>query len=148
VTSEAHAALRSTGREPRGTIDFYRTSRAMAVHVNVNGLKPGMHALHVHTAACGGSESAADQTLDSEPHTLRATHRFPDDLGMVLADRDGNANQWLRTDALEIEGARGIVGKSVVLHARSSEPKSQPSGGLGEVVACGAIADAGAPTPG
>jgi Cu/Zn superoxide dismutase len=62
---------------------------------------------------------------------------------MVLADRNGSADQWLRTDRLDIDGTRGIVGKSVALHARGREARPQKSGGIGEVVACGTIVAGG-----
>lgn len=141
VTGEARATLRApAGRDLRGTVDFYRTARAMAIHVNVTGAKPGMHALHVHTAACGDAANAADEALDGANRGSRLARRSPPDLGMVLADRNGSADQWLRTDQLDIDGARGITGKSVVLHAHAGESKPQQSGGIGEVVACGMIA--------
>jgi Cu-Zn family superoxide dismutase len=143
VTRRAEATLRTpAGREARGTIDFYRTERAMAIHVHVTGAKPGMHALHIHTAACGEPASAADEALDAASRGSRLARRSPADLGMVLADRDGSADQWLRTDQLDVDGTRGIVGKSVVLHARGAESKLQKAGGIGEVVACGTIAAA------
>jgi Cu-Zn family superoxide dismutase len=148
VTGRAEATLRTpAGREARGTVDFYRTERAMAIHVHVTGAKPGMHALHIHTAACGDPASGADQALDAANRGSRLAPRSPVDLGMVLADRDGTADQWLRTDQLDVEGMRGIVGKHVVLHARGGDSNSQQAGGIGDVVACGTIEAAGAGAP-
>jgi Cu-Zn family superoxide dismutase len=146
VTLVVHVELRGTaGRDVAGSVDFFRTARATAIHVVLTGVKPGMHALHAHESDCGAGPTAADQTLDGDVREAGSrARRGGGDLGNVLADRDGRVDQWLRTDQLPGDAERGLAAKSIVLHMRGSDSISAKTGGIGEAAACGAV---GAPKP-
>ena len=69
----------------------------------------------------------------------RACNQF----GRTGADASGNARlNW--TGKLSLEGADSIIGKSLVVHEKEDDLKTDPAGNSGARIACGAIdADSG-----
>lgn len=62
------------------------------------------------------------------------------DLPNITADEDGIAEIDYTTDALGIgHSSFSVIGKSLVLHAGPSDFTTQPTGGSGDIIACGVI---------
>jgi Cu-Zn family superoxide dismutase len=58
----------------------------------------------------------------------------------LVADATGHALLITDLDGVTLaEGARGILKRSVVIHADPDDYKSQPAGNSGKRVACGVI---------
>jgi Cu-Zn family superoxide dismutase len=54
-------------------------------------------------------------------------------------DAYGNARLTAVLPGLTLEGASGIVGKGVIVHAAPDDFKTQPTGNSGARMACGVI---------
>ena len=68
-----------------------------------------------------------------------AENRHEGDLGNITADASGKAH-YDRVDArLALGGRHSIIGRSVIVHEKADDLKSQPAGNAGARVACGAI---------
>jgi Cu-Zn family superoxide dismutase len=60
------------------------------------------------------------------------------DLGNVTADASGKAHlDW--KGKLSLAGKDSIIGRSVVVHEKEDDLKTDPSGNSGARIACGAI---------
>ena len=58
---------------------------------------------------------------------------------MLETDAYGNAKLVAVLPGLTLEGANGIVGKGVIVHAAPDDFKTQPTGNSGARMACGVI---------
>jgi Cu-Zn family superoxide dismutase len=133
-------------RQVQGSVQFFGGPDGVTVHVQVSGAAAGLHGFHIHESAeCAGAERPEGSlhfNPGGRPHGAPgdASHRrHAGDLGNVLVGGDGTADQWLQNRELTFEGELGIVGRTVVLHAREDDLKSQPDGASGPGVACGVI---------
>jgi len=142
----AFATLKSAAKSTAsGTVFFTKNRNGINVVASISGLKAGRFGFHIHEH---GDCSAADFTSAGDHfNPAGVPHGGPDskarhagDLGNItinsagvgLLNRDFN-------EAMGFTDWTGIIGKSVVLHARSDDEKTQPAGNAGERIACGVI---------
>jgi Cu-Zn family superoxide dismutase len=78
---------------------------------------------------------------ESKPHgNPAAGDHHAGDMPQLEADASGAATLDVTLDTLTIgDGARGIVGRAVVVHKDADDFKTQPTGNSGARVACGVI---------
>ena len=71
---------------------------------------------------------------------IRATARHEGDMGNVEADASGNAKlDYVDHQISLANDAKSAIGRSVVVHAKPDDLKTQPSGDSGARIACGVI---------
>jgi Cu-Zn family superoxide dismutase len=140
----AIAVLHSGDGKVKGTIHFMGHGSSVHVHGTISGLAPGAHGFHVHEF---GDCSAADFTSagshfnpTSEPHAAPTeAKRHVGDMGNVEAKADGTAKVDYMDPKLAFTGAKSILGRAVVVHAKADDMKTQPTGDAGGRLACGVI---------
>ncbi len=155
VTS-ANARLESkSGTRASGVVTFRHNPEydGLRVKVEVAGLKPGKHGIHIHERGDCSAEDAKSAGGHFNPTNRRhgaPTHssHHVGDLGNVEASSDGRVIAELQSDAITFNGETSILGKALIVHAQPDDFASQPAGGAGKRVACGVIkpllqADAG-----
>jgi Cu-Zn family superoxide dismutase len=127
-----------------GRVTFTQKDDYVLVEAVLDGLRPGLHGLHVHEVGdCAGPGALAagghfDPTLHPHgPGAEEASHLG--DLGNVLADAQGHAKLSLRDHWIHISGVNGILGRALIVQADPDDLHTQPSGGGGERIACGII---------
>jgi Cu-Zn family superoxide dismutase len=145
-TAEA-ATTRPAWGKPTGTVTFTQSGEdKVKVAYDLKGLTPGKHGFHIHDK---GDVSAPDLS-SAGPHFNPSKHKHagPDaperhagDLGNVEADSSGNAKGSETVEGITVGGgaANDIVGKSVILHEKADDLKTDPSGNSGGRVAGGVI---------
>jgi superoxide dismutase, Cu-Zn family len=133
------------GNKVSGTVTFTEVEDGVRVRAEITGLTPGNHGFHVHEfgdcSAADASSAGAHFNPTEQPHAAPdAEARHVGDMGNVEADAAGAAelnyvdhNLSLTRDKLS------IIGRSVVVHAKADDLKSQPAGDSGARVACGVI---------
>src|SRR5215471_14089850 len=146
ASSKAIAVLHPTaGSKVNGTVTFTLVADGVQVHAEIEGLTPGKHGFHVHEF---GDCSAADATSagahfnpTNQPHAgPDATGRHEGDMGNVEADALGNAKlDYVDHQISLTNDAKSVIGRSVVVHAKPDDLKTQPSGDSGARIACGVI---------
>jgi len=133
--------------KPTGTVTFTQAGDdKVKVAYDLKGLTPGTHGFHIHEK---GDLSAADFS-SAGPHFNPTKHkhagpksseRHAGDLGNIEADTSGNAKGTVTAEGLSIGSgaANDIIGRSIVVHEKADDLKSDPSGNSGARVAAGVI---------
>jgi Cu-Zn family superoxide dismutase len=127
-----------------GTVQFIPTDKGVRVVARVSNLTPGLHGFHVHEK---GDLSAPDLSSagghfnpEKHQHAAReATQRHLGDLGNIDANSSGVAEVDYVDTQLKLDGADSIIGRSVIVHQKADDLKSQPSGDAGGRIAGGII---------
>jgi superoxide dismutase, Cu-Zn family len=132
-----------SGSQVTGTVTFTKTGDDVQVVGDITGLKPGKHGIHLHEkgdcsapdAASAGAHFNPGQHKHGGPVTAE---RHAGDLGNIEADADGKAHiDW--KGKMSLSGTDTIIGKSLVVHEKEDDLKTDPSGNSGARVACGVI---------
>src|SRR6266581_6041005 len=143
---KAVAVLHPTqGNKVSGTVTFTEVADGVQVHAEIAGLTPGNHGFHVHEfgdcTATDGSSAGGHFNPTNQPHAgPDADARHVGDMGNIEADASGTAKlDYLDHHMSLANDDRSIIGRSVVVHAKADDLKSQPAGDSGARVACGVI---------
>lgn len=142
---KAVAVLQPTkGSIVNGIVTFTKVEGGVRVVADIAGLTPGEHGFHIHDFG----DCSAPDAMSAGGHFNPAGHQHgaPDsemrhvgDLGNVTADATGKAHVDRVDKQLALEGDHSIIGRSVIVHEKADDLKSQPTGNAGARVACGAI---------
>lgn len=148
----AKATAELMGRDGRhlGRVDLTQTpSNGVLLDVQVEGLEPGIHAIHIHqTGACeapGFTSAGGHYAPGGHAHGLMdPAGKHAGDLVNFHVPSSGSAHiERLARDVSLESGAAGTLfdtnGSAVVIHAGADDYTSQPSGAAGDRVACGVI---------
>lgn len=134
----------------QGTVTFSmgRDDREMPVAVELRGLAPGPHGLHVHEfgdcsagdASSAGGHFSPEGSAHGSPD---ADEQHAGDMGNIEAGDDGRVSSELSFPGLAFSGRASILQKSVVIHRNADDMESQPAGDAGGRVGCGVIRSEG-----
>ena len=128
-----------------GTVTFTEDADGVRVHAELAGLTPGQHGFHVHEfgdcSAADASSAGAHFNPTNQPHAgPDAVARHEGDMGNVEADASGNAKlDYVDHQISLTNDQQSVIGRSVVVHAKADDLKSQPAGDSGARIACGVI---------
>ena len=146
TSSKAIAVLHPTaGNKVSGTVTFTPVADGVQVHAEIAGLTPGKHGFHVHEfgdcSAADASSAGAHFNPTNQPHAgPDAAARHEGDMGNIEADASGNAKlDYVDHQISLANDAKSVIGRSVVVHAKPDDLKTQPSGDSGARIACGVI---------
>lgn len=134
----------SSGSKASGTVTFTSDGGGTKVVVDITGLTPGKHGLHIHEKGdCSAPDASSAGAHFNPTHSHHGgpttTERHAGDFGNIEADASGKVHVELKDKSLKLSGADSIVGKSVVAHEKEDDLKTDPSGNSGARVACGVI---------
>ncbi|XP_041035928.1 copper chaperone for superoxide dismutase-like isoform X1 [Carcharodon carcharias] len=132
----------------KGAVRFLQLSEKQClIEGTIDGLKPGLHGLHVHefgdlTSSClsCGDHYNPGENRHGGPDD---TDRHVGDLGNIHANEAGRANFRIQDSRLKVWD---IIGRSVVVDSseddlgRGDHPLSRTTGNSGDRLACGIIA--------
>lgn len=143
---KAIAVLHPTaGNKVSGTVTFTEEADGVQVHAELTGLTPGNHGFHIHEfgdcSAADASSAGGHFNPTNKPHAgPDATERHVGDMGNVEADASGKAKlEYLDHQISLTNDQSSVIGRSVVVHAKADDLKSQPAGDSGPRIACGVI---------
>ncbi len=141
----AEAKLAPTkGHTTTGTVVFRQMGNDIEMTAHVAGLTPGAHGFHIHEkgdcSAPDGTSAGGHFNPTGQPHghPQQGPHHAGD-MPMLETDAYSNARLVAVLRGLTLDGANGIVGKGVIVHAAPDDFKTQPTGNSGARMACGVI---------
>lgn len=133
----------SSNSKVTGTVTFTKVGDEVQVIADVQNLTPGKHGFHIHDKGdCSAPDASSagphfNPTMKHHGGPMTADHHAGD-LGNIEADSTGKAHlDW--KGKLSLSGADSIIGKSVVVHEKEDDLKTDPSGNSGARIGCGVI---------
>ena len=127
-----------------GTITFTKSGDELRVVADITGLTPGNHGFHIHEFGDCSAPDASSAGLHFDPtkHHHGApdvTDRHAGDLGNIEADASGKAHLDWSDKVMKLSGEESIIGRSVIVHEKRDDLKTQPTGDSGGRLACGVV---------
>jgi Cu-Zn family superoxide dismutase len=124
--STVEAAFENASGTEVGTVSFVEENDHLVVTVEAEGLTPGFHGLHIHTA--GKCETNSVAPTGGEPGDFlsagghlqvdgRTEHPASGDLTSLQVGEDGTAKLVTTTDAVTLDDLRADGGRAVIIHA-------------------------------
>lgn len=145
----AIAHMKALDGSGAGTVDFMQTGHGVLITLDLRGLSPGAHAIHIHTS---GNCDAKTKFTSAGPHFSpdQKMHGFmtkggphPGDLPNQWAAADGTLRASTVTNMFALgNGKKSIFdrdGAAIIVHANGDDYASQPAGNSGDRIACGVI---------
>jgi Cu-Zn family superoxide dismutase len=136
-----------SGSTVSGTATFTEQNGKVTFSATLAGLKPGIHAIHIHEksdcSAADGSSAGGHWNPTFKNHGKWGGGDYhKGDIGNFIADENGNGTMTLTTDEWCIgcgDTTKDILGKGLIVHQGADDFTTQPSGNAGTRIACSAI---------
>ena len=146
AVAEIHGAG-DTHDKIHGKATFVQEGNGVKIVVDADGLTPGKHGIHIHEKPDLSDPKLLSAGGHFNPDGTSHRHAGPQDaqrhagdLGNIEVDDKGHGHLELTDDVLTIEGPRGVVGHSIIIHEKEDDLKTQqPPGNAGGRIAGGVI---------
>jgi superoxide dismutase, Cu-Zn family len=144
----ARAELKNGSGQPVGTATLTQLSSAVRIVVEVHGLPPGQHGVHVHTVGkCDGpdfvSAGAHFNPIGRQHGALNPQGAHAGDLPNLTVGSDGKGRMESTTELFTLGSGQTSIfdpdGSALVVHAAPDDFKTDPTGNSGARIACGVI---------
>jgi superoxide dismutase, Cu-Zn family len=131
-----------------GTATLTESMGMVHIQLDLKGLKPGPHALHVHTTAkCEGpafTSAGGHFNPAGKKHGLESPEGpHAGDMENFTVAADGTAKGMVMAKGISLgTGANSVFtngGTALVVHAGPDDMKTDPAGAAGDRIACGVI---------
>jgi Cu-Zn family superoxide dismutase len=152
AASRAHAVakIKSLDGKLLGTADFSAINRGVLIVLDLKGLTPGPHGIHLHASGNCDAKSGftkAGPILSLSPKKrhgyLAANGPLAGDLPNQFAHPDGRLKASMVTNAFTLgNGKKSIFdrdGVTIILNKRGDDYRTQPLGNAGDRIACGVV---------
>ena len=131
-----------------GTVTFTQKDDRVRIVADLSGLQPNTkHGIHIHEKGDLGAPDLSSAGAHWDP-AMTHKHGGPDDknvhagdLGNIESDSKGNAHkEWsLKTISVGGTDKPSVIGRSVIVHEKVDDLKTDPSGNSGGRIAGGVI---------
>ena len=130
-----------------GKATFTEKDGKVTLVAKLSGLKPGIHAIHIHEksdcSAADGSSAGGHWNPTFKKHgKLGEGEAHKGDIGNFTTDESGKGTITFTTDEWCIgcgDANKDIIGKGLIVHQGADDYITQPTGNSGARVACSAI---------
>ncbi len=131
----------------KGTANFIEKNGEVTLIAKMNGLSPGVHAIHIHEksdcSSADGSSAGGHWNPTFKKHgKWGETECHKGDIGNFTAEANGNGTVKFSTSEWCIgceDETKNILNKSLIVHKAADDFTSQPAGNAGARQACSAI---------
>lgn len=156
--ARAHARLAGLDGKPMGTASFRAVNGGVLIELDLTGLPPGPHGMHLHVSGQCDAQSGfmkAGPILSLRPGRrhgyLAKGGPLTGDLPNQFAHADGRRKASIVTNAFTLgNGKRSIFdrdGVSLIVKKRGDDYRTQPIGNSGDRIACGTVVRTQGPAP-
>jgi superoxide dismutase, Cu-Zn family len=131
-----------------GTATLSSAGKGVSIALDLHGLTPGQHAIHIHeTATCTAPDfksAGGHFNPDKKEHGMKNPKgSHAGDMPNVTVDAKGNAKTTVSDPNVTLsDGPHSVFtggGTALVIHAKADDMKSDPAGNAGDRIACGEI---------
>lgn len=141
----AHVELSDASGTAIGQAELIQDADVVRIHLKASGLAPGKHGFHIHDQAVEGADfKTAGGHFN--PEGKKHGHGSPEghhlgDMSNLDVKEDGTVDTVLTVEGVTLETgkANSILGRSLIIHAKEDDGKTDPSGNSGDRVAGGNI---------
>lgn len=150
----AVADLKNTSGQAVGTARFTQVGNVVRIVVEVKGLPPGPHAVHVHAVGrCDppdfNSAGPHFNPTGKQHGALNPLGSHAGDLPNITVAADGTGRMETATEQLSLGAGPTSVwdadGSALVIHADRDDFRTDPTGNAGARIACGVLVKAASP---
>jgi Cu-Zn family superoxide dismutase len=139
--------MRDAAGKEVGVVQLLETPNGLLIVVNVDGLTPGPHAIHIHET---GKCEPPFQTAGGHFNPSGKSHGFNSpagwhagDLPNIYADAQGSVRVEVFAPGVSLQSGEHRLldedGSAFVIHEHADDQKSDPAGDAGGRVACGVV---------
>ncbi len=144
TTTKNYRINSKSGTNTQGTVKFTQKGKNVEMHINAYKLTPGTHAIHIHEkgdcSATDASSAGGHWNPGGHDHGKWGNEHFHmGDIGNLQANKEGYAHMVFNTDKWCIgckDESKNIVGKTIIIHEKADDFKTQPTGNAGGRVGC------------
>jgi superoxide dismutase, Cu-Zn family len=147
-TSRAYAELKDPNGKGVGTATLREEAGGVVIELQIKGLNPGLHAVHVHEV--GKCESPAFTSAGGHFNPAHKKHGLKNadgphagDLPNMFVAKNGSGRYQVLTDMITLKAGELSVfdsdGSALVIHAGVDDYTTDPAGNAGDRAACGVI---------
>ena len=152
IKPSAAATTQPTNNDVTGTVTFTEQGDdTVKVVADLKGFASNStHGFHIHEkgdlsapdlSSAGGHYNPTGMHHGGPPEEGQtgSEQRHAGDLGNITADADGNVHLQMVLPGCSLHGDHSLLGRSVIVHAKPDDLKSDPSGNSGARIAGGVI---------
>lgn len=148
MTNQASAELKDRDGRTVGMATFREVGDGVLVSVEVKGISPGLHAIHVHAAGkCEGpafTSAGGHFNPEQKKHGLKSPKGpHAGDMPNMYVAKNGVGRFEVLNDHIALKsGSRSVFdsdGSALVIHAGVDDNVTDPAGNAGDRIACGVI---------
>ncbi len=131
-----------------GTATLSPDAAGVKIKLDVHGLSPGDHAIHVHAVASCDAPDFKSAGGHFNPENKKHGHDNPEgahagDLPNFTVDAKGGSKGTIMATGVTLdEGPHSVFtggGTALVIHDKADDEKTDPAGNAGDRIACGLI---------
>ena len=136
-----------SGSNAQGTATFTEKNGQVTFTAKLSGLKPGVHAIHIHEksdcSAPDGTSAGGHWNPTFKKHGKWGEGEYhKGDIGNFPVNENGEGTITMTTSEWCIgcgDETKDILGKSLIVHEKADDYVTQPTGDAGGRMACSAI---------